>query len=451
LRSNDPNAQLYALQMLGGRLNKSERRDVIKDLLHAKDPFILKTAINYIQDHKITGLNKALEAHLEHGDVEVTKAAIHAYCDLKKTECIEYFLKIIDTVDAERQDTIIAGAIKYGGLAGAIEFGRRLLDMLSDDNPSNRMRAAFIIGEIGNENYYLPLMDLLKDSDLNVRQSAVIAAGKVKNNALVPALLKAGKKRRLFLEAKKSLGKFGAGVTDSIASIIHKKGPARDIIYIKLLSLNNDSSVSQFYERMLESKNFEVRRATINALFQRSYKCENGSQSLTNNIINALINSCNQLLKDYELNSNRQCLELIYNELFHIQILLLYQCLSFKYQKRAIQDIIDNTYRKETEYKTIALELLENTLNPRDGRKIIPIIEKTYDLNLNIQSDIPTDVSADFFHRIILDANHNFSSWITANAIRYHRINNLKSQIPVDLTASDIHLINQEANALAIT
>ena len=449
LKSEDPNAQLYALQMLGERLKKSERKEVIKSLLQAEDPFILKTAINYVQEHNIKGVEEALENHLEHGNVEVTKAAIHAYCDLKKTECIEYFLQIIDTVDTERQDTIIAGAIKYGGLAGAIEFGRRLMDMLNNEEAESRIRAAYIIGEIGNENYYLPLMDLLKDTDLNVRKAAVIASGKVKNTALVPGLLRAGKKRRLFLEAKKSLGKFGPGVTDSLSTIIHKKGPARDITYIKLLSLNDDISVSRFYVDMLNSTNFDVRRATISALFQRSYKCEDGGQELTNKIINDLVNTCNQLLKDYANNSNPRSLELIYNELFHIQILLLYQCLSFKYQKRAIQDIIDNSYRSEVEYKTIALELLENTLNPRDGRKIIPIIEKTYDLDFIKQSELSKDESADFFHRIILDANHNFSSWLTANAIRYHSQNNLQSTIPTDLTASDIHLINQETNAFA--
>ena len=451
LKSEDPNAQLYALQMLGGRLKKSERRDVIKNLLHAEDPFILKTAINYVQEHRINGVAEALEEHLEHGDVEVTKAAIHAFCDLKKTECIEHFLEIIDTVDIERQDTIIAGAIKYGGLAGAIEFGRRLLDMLNDESAAKRIRAAYIIGEIGNENYYQPLMDLLKDPELDVRKAAVIAAGKVKNTALVPSLLKAGKKRRLFLEAKKSLGKFGPGVTDGLSSIIHKKGPARDITYIKLLSLNDDISVSRFYINMLDSANFDVRRATINALFQRSYKCEDEGQELTNKIIDDLTNTCNQLLKEYSNNSNTRTLELIYNELFNIQILLLYQCLSFKYQKRAIQDIIDNSYRTETEYKTIALELLENTLNPRDGRKIIPIIEKTYDLDFIKQSELKQDNSGDFFHRVILDANHNFSSWITANAIRYQRNNNITTNIPVDLTASDIHLINQEANAYAVS
>ena len=449
LKSSDPNAQLYALQMLGDRLRNSERKDVIINLLQAEDPFILKTAIKYVHKHRINGLESALADHLAHDNTDVTKAAIHAYCDLKKAECIPYFLEIIDSVDIERQDTIVAGAIKYGGLAGAIEFGRRLLDMLKDEDPGKRIRAAYIIGEIRNKNYYLPLMDLLRDKDLEVRKAAVIASGKVKNPALVPALLKAGKKRRLFLEAKQSLGKFGDGVTKSLHAIIHKKGPARDITYIKLLSLNDHVSVTDFYVSMLESANFDVRRATINALFQRSFKCDEKNTKLTNQLINDLVNSCNQLLKDYNLISKPESLELVYNELFNIQILLLYQCLSFKYQKRAIQDIIDNTYRTEKEYKTIALELLENTLSPRDGRKVIPIIEKTYDLDFARQANFANDTSADFFHRIIIDANHNFSSWITANAIRYHRINRVRTSVPVDLTASDIILINQESNAFA--
>jgi HEAT repeat protein len=54
-----------------------------------------------------------------------------------------------------------------------------LLSHLNSDSETLKESIAFILGEIGNEEFALPLIDLLKIRNLDVKKNAIIALGKI--------------------------------------------------------------------------------------------------------------------------------------------------------------------------------------------------------------------------------------------------------------------------------
>jgi hypothetical protein len=109
-------------------------------------------------------------------------------------------------------------------------------------------------------------------------------------------------------------------------------------------------------------------------------------------------------------------------------------------------DVIDNTYSLNEENKSLAIELLENSLNVADKRKLMTAVEKILSLNTIVvdSSQYNEDAHQAFLNYILKNNNSNFSSWLVSNCIRLYKKSSSDIQLPEALMKSDIKIVMQE-------
>ena len=83
----------------------------------------------------------------------------------------------------------MVGLLRYGGISGVLAAGIPLTFLVDDIEPAERAFAARIIGEVGINNFYQPLLALLSDEDVQVRLAALAAAGQVGHARLLPLVI----------------------------------------------------------------------------------------------------------------------------------------------------------------------------------------------------------------------------------------------------------------------
>ena len=102
----------------------------------------------------------------------------------------------VEDKDHRLMKAAITGLMTSGGISAVVTAGQRLLQLISSTASYERKMAAEIIGELGVQSFYKPLLNLLKDENEEVVKAAIAACGKVKNGRLIQPLT------QLFLQHK---------------------------------------------------------------------------------------------------------------------------------------------------------------------------------------------------------------------------------------------------------
>jgi hypothetical protein len=123
---------------------------------------------------------------------------------------LESFDVFLEEKDTRLMQASITGLMKSGGISAVVLAGQKLLQLLASPQASDREIAADIIGELGVHSFYKPLLQLLKDEDVEVVKAAIAAAGNVKNeklvNYLIHGLLLKGRHEKLIMHALTASG-----------------------------------------------------------------------------------------------------------------------------------------------------------------------------------------------------------------------------------------------------
>ena len=252
LISHDPKEKYYALQLLSSTMENEEIKTHISSLLEENNPYILKSSISLCSEHNIEGLEEKIAPFIDHKDPDLSSLASYEYARMAKEKCVDLFKTKLEDLKGNYRNSIIGAAIKYGGLAGAIEFGKELLTLINSPIENDRKNGATIIGSIANENYYSPLIALYTDPSVEVRQAAIIASGKIHRNELIPYIFGARKERKLVRHCKESLSNFDQNATEYLVQQLGKNGISDDLKLIRLLENHHSGSTSSFYYNLLK-------------------------------------------------------------------------------------------------------------------------------------------------------------------------------------------------------
>ncbi|MFN6531371.1 HEAT repeat domain-containing protein [Nostoc sp. ChiSLP03a] len=140
---------------------------------------------------------------------------------------------------------------------------------LQDEDSDVQSRAAYALGEIGNEAAVSPLIKALQDEDSDVCGSAADALGKIGNEAAVSALIKAlqHKDSGVCESAADALGKIGneAAVSPLIKALQHKDSFVRWRAVDALGKIGNEAAVSALI-KALQHEDSDVRGSAADAL-----------------------------------------------------------------------------------------------------------------------------------------------------------------------------------------
>lgn len=120
----------------------------------------------------------------------------------------------IDAEDEYCRRAAITGLLKSGDLNAIVLAGRQLLMLIQSDQENERRLAAAIIGATGVKNFYRTLLDLLDDESLQVQKEAISAAGRIKSENLIPALIGKLNQKQLAKAATRALADYGDDILD---------------------------------------------------------------------------------------------------------------------------------------------------------------------------------------------------------------------------------------------
>lgn len=188
LASSDPDEAIYALRVMEEALSPAFAPALIDALKNPSDAVRI-FALRRIAALDLRGaLPDVIDCAERDFSPEVTQEGW-------KTACLIGTSKTREEATEKLNDPV-AGV---GALIGLLSVGRegvfsaidKTAQLIASNYPSDRMFAAKALGEAGNAAFYNPLLTLLNDEDGDVCREAVIAAGKIKEPRLLPALMDA--------------------------------------------------------------------------------------------------------------------------------------------------------------------------------------------------------------------------------------------------------------------
>ncbi|MFX0081088.1 MAG: HEAT repeat domain-containing protein [Candidatus Hodarchaeota archaeon] len=176
------NSIITILKLMGEEI----AREIIK-LLLIDDFIVRKNAIILSGKLKIKNAVDFLITNLDNIYNEVSIASIEALGEIGDLSAVPELLDILDIEDISFEYTdldmklYILDAIKKIYSSNQDASYDYLYSCLERENNTIRESVAFILGELGNEEFVQPLVKLLSIKNLDVRKNTIIALGKIGN------------------------------------------------------------------------------------------------------------------------------------------------------------------------------------------------------------------------------------------------------------------------------
>ena len=165
-------------------LGKEIEKDITK-LLLLDDFIVKKNAVMLCGKLKYSSAVDLLITNLDNIYNEVSIAAIEALGEIGDLNAVPDLLDVLDIEDISFEYTdldfklYIIDAIKKIYLKNTNPSYDQLYSHLTKDNITIKESIAFILGELGNEEFVKPLVDLLQIRNLDVKKNSIIALGKI--------------------------------------------------------------------------------------------------------------------------------------------------------------------------------------------------------------------------------------------------------------------------------
>jgi len=168
------------LKLLSPEINN----DVIK-LLLSDDFIVRKNAITLAGKLKLKDAVDTLITGLDNIYSEVSVATIESLGEIGDLSAVPELLEVLNIEDISFEYTdidmkfYIMDAVKKIYSTNKNADFNLLFSYFSSNSGTLKESIAFILGEIGNEVFAKPLLDLLQDKNLDVKKNAIIALGKI--------------------------------------------------------------------------------------------------------------------------------------------------------------------------------------------------------------------------------------------------------------------------------
>jgi len=410
----DPMELLYIAKILDSRLSSKQQSNLVQLLLSSDNETIQENGIRYIQEHKMDAFISQLRLFINSDSDLLATRAIYTLAALREEDIVDEF-KNVSVDSTEKQDAIIGATLKYGGLHGAVKTGQLFLEKIGSNDPTERIRAARILGDIENPQYYHPIIKLLNDPDIDIQKTAVKAAGKIKQPKLLPHIIAKINAPRLYADISKAC----SGMHEDVMPIIRSLAPSASNQtlkkYMSLASKVGGKEAISFLISGLNSDEHNIRTAAVNGLHKLKYRAGGDHITLMNRSIDDIIDVINCI----NIRSGHTELDdAISNEIGAILRPQMLKLLGSIYGHRVINKVSENLNIAEGDFRSNALELLENTISNYHSKRIIPLFEDDF---IVASRDTVTASVRHATDLIFQASKGNISDWLKAMSIRVSR------------------------------
>ncbi len=414
---------IYVLNIIDKNYTAEMEPLVISALQHPSREVQLE-AIKLAERNKIAAALPQIETIVqERRFPDLLPEAITAKCMLLPDE-IENLDGFLEDADPALVKAAIIGLMRSGGINAVVTAGQKLLLLIDSDQPGERRMAAEIIGNLGIQTFYKPLLKLLQDSSEEVVLAAITASGSVKNSKLVPVLMDFFRKRQYEKSVAEAL--YGSG--DMALSAI-KEALAHDHLtkqqkskLILILGRIGSEQCARLLDELIWSLP-HARSEVFHALHVCAFKSQPHNRDQHQHLMQQYVNAGIRIafmIQELEKSTRATVLcDALHLELNEIRdsLLLLF---SFTYDKEKLLKAKAGFQQGRKESIANALEIIEievpKEISLRFNRLFEPgsIDEKCSALRLYFREDFQY---AKVVEEVLHDRHHHFHRWTKAAAL----------------------------------
>ncbi|MDQ4075412.1 MAG: HEAT repeat domain-containing protein [Chloroflexota bacterium] len=426
LQSPHPGMVIYALSALEALSEETVTSALISLLAHP-DPMVRKDVLERIERRGVRAALPDLRHRVAHEQVPAIRGiAIRTLAALGDSAVLGEIMPYLEDPEPDVRAGAIAGLLRSGGIEGVLAAGQMVLRMVDAPEPAERMLAARLLGDVGVQSFYQPLVPLLHDADTGVRQAAIRAAGQLRNPILWPLVLEALANPSVRKEATVALIAGGETLLPELRTAF-ERSPQDTTRLIDLAQicgrLGGDGAIALLRER-LDVADERLRTEILRSLRRCGYRAEGEEASHVRRQIEAEVAWAAWLLAALVGIGTEGESPLLHaaltNALARTQRRVLY-LLSFLYDSRSISRVQATLSHPSANKRAYALEIIDLLVAKELKVLLFPLLnerspeERLQQLSASFPQ--PHLSRAQWLERLISNRTEVLTPWIQACAL----------------------------------
>lgn len=186
--SKNPDEAIYFLRVLEDAKHAKYAHYIGRALKHSEER-VRNFALDRIERHNFRTFNKTVSQMLDKDTSQtVRQTALRVLCATGEKYSQEKAILYLD--DPALKKGALVALLKSGG-EGVLVASEGVNKLVASAKTADRLEAAQILEESAIKGFYRLILSLMKDKDVNVRCSALLAAGRIAHPLLLPSIFKA--------------------------------------------------------------------------------------------------------------------------------------------------------------------------------------------------------------------------------------------------------------------
>lgn len=433
LKSAHPEEVIYVLQTI----ENIDQNEFVQALIESLDNPLEQVrcfSLSKIEKHRIKSVEKKVQQIcLTEKNPAVLSSALLALAAVTGLAQHSWFKSYLENSNLEIASSCLIALIKYGSEVEKKEAIDLIHEKAKSPQDEERLIAANALKQIKIPGKVELLLNLLKDSNLEVRIRASEAAVQVADERLFSPLIENLEIPHVHDSASKSLTSFGKPFFEHVVKQFDHYSDNEKINLIKLLGFIKDPKVPEFLQKLLSISNRRSLHAVLSSLKKHSFKVTDEESS---KIIKDLLESENEnilYLKEMAHAFSFEKTKLLRDFLCR-EVELSQECcfslLGFIYPESSIIKAEQGLALEDEDSNSNAIELLLQTLNKIDQKLLMEqLIYAPYKEQIE---NIPSEAKIEEFLKSITDYASNCFIPALSSAVIYE-IGMLKIKDLIDL------------------
>lgn len=414
-------------------LPKEEKLTTLNKLLQTgKSSLVIFAMSEYT---KLTELGEVpmdeIKKHIDCQNDDIKGYAFEVYATF--CESPEVMLPYLEKNKAKIKSAIITGLLKRNSIEHITTGGEFLFKMLNKD--STKIQGLEVVGNVGNDSFYRPLIKAFSDKDKKVVQTAITVASKIHNEHLIPHLVQFLHDKKQGRRAMSALAHYQNAAIDQITPLITEYELAENVIR-RCISLCGRIETRQSREVLLDVLNIPSQTLfmqALDSLTRINYKVSKDDKEFILNKIEREIDFTLYIIQSmFVLNESKKFKNTVHALNLELTLIQsrIFSLLTYIYPKQLLLKSKEGLSISNSDIQSRAMDILEKLIKDlefsADIKTVIdphlPLGEKQKRLEQRTHQIRVCDDS--IIERVLFSNTQEFNKWTIASVLYDKRLKN---------------------------